>query len=133
VQVHGVRDQIEAKGAQLVFVGNGAPHMAKAFQEDYGITSQLFTDPSLAAYRALGLRKTGKILKALAAAPRAMMAGFFQGKTQGDAMQIGGVFVVDKRGDVVFAHKSDAAGDHPSTDAILAALERLPPTPAPAP
>lgn len=124
--MHGVKDRIEAKGAKLVFVGNGAPHMAKAFQEDYGITSPLFTDPSLAAYRALGLRKSGKVLQALKAVPRAMLAGYFQGKTQGDAMQIGGVFVVDRTGDVVFEYKSEAAGDHPPTDAILAALDQLP-------
>lgn len=117
-----MKDQVEGLGARIVFVGNGSAQMAKAFQEDFKVTAPVYTDPSLGAYRALGFRKGGSVLKALKAAPRALFGGHLQGRVQGDAMQLGGVFVVDRGGQVLYEHKSDAAGDHPPNDAILAAL-----------
>ncbi|MHC4421860.1 MAG: SDR family NAD(P)-dependent oxidoreductase, partial [Planctomycetota bacterium] len=50
-------DEIRARGAELVIVGNGAPHFAAAFREDYQLDCPLLVDPELRAYRAAGLRR----------------------------------------------------------------------------
>lgn len=106
-----------------MFVGNGSPAMASAFAEDFDVRSPLYTDPSLSVYAAVGLhRGVGSLWGTMKAAPRALKGGFVQGRTQGDAMQQGGVLVVDREGRELYRHVSAFAGDHPSMDAILAAL-----------
>lgn len=120
--MRGAEDRIKAKGAHVVFIGNGAPHMAKAFQEDYAIGTPVYTDPERVVYKLAEFAKGGSMWKALKNTPRALAAGFIQGRTQGDTFQLGGVFVIDKAGEVLYRYASEAAGDHPSVDAILAAL-----------
>ena len=39
-----------------------------------------------------------------------------------DAMQLGGVYVVGRSGEVLYRYASEAAGDHPPVEAMLAAL-----------
>jgi hypothetical protein len=120
--VCGEKQRIEAKGAQLFFVGNGSPTNAAEFRQAFRIDAPVYVDPSLRSYRALGLRASGSMWKALKAVPRAMAAGFGQGLTKGDTMQLGGVFVVAPGGEVLFQYVSEAAGDHPSVDAIVESL-----------
>jgi len=121
-QLRGERKRFEERGARLVFVGNGSPTMAKEFRDQFGIEEPIYVDPSLRAYQALGLRSKGSILKALAATPRALLGGHLQGLTKGDQNQLGGVFVIDRSGDVLFEQRSEYAGDHASVEAIVAAL-----------
>ena len=120
--MRGAEDRIKAKGASVVFIGNGAPFMAKAFQEDYAIGMPVYTDPQRVLYKLAEFVKGGSIWKALKNTPRALAKGFLQGRTQGDAFQLGGVFVLSAKGEVLYRYASDAAGDHPSIDAIIAAL-----------
>jgi hypothetical protein len=59
----------------------------------------------------------------LGATIRAACKGFFPGsKVRGDALQLGGVFVVRPDGTIPFHHPSRYVGDHPSSQAILKAL-----------
>lgn len=58
----------------------------------------------------------------LKAGVRAMKGDLRQGKTQGDAFQIGGVLVVGPGGAVLFKHADKTAGDHAAIDNILASL-----------
>ena len=43
---------------------------------------------------------------------------------RGDSTQLGGVFIVQPGGEVVWAHRSAYAGDRPTNEAVLAALHR---------
>jgi hypothetical protein len=128
VQVHREREAIERAGAALAFVGNGNRRFARAFAEELGIEVPVYADTGLAAYAALGMKRGG-VLTALASpsvvasTARALRGGFRQKGVQGDAWQLGGVFVIAPGGEVRYAYTSDAAGDHPPVDAILAALE----------
>ena len=118
--------EIHERGAELVIVGNGARNFAEAFAEDFDLTGPLFIDPELRAYRAAGLRR-GRVellsprmpLNAL----RAMGSGARQEGVQGDAWQLGGVFVIRPNGDLVYEYASREAGDHPPIPDILEALE----------
>jgi dehydrogenase/reductase SDR family protein 12 len=124
-----LRDRIQDirdRGAELVIVGNGAQNFAAAFREDFQLDCPLLVDPELRAYRAAGLRR-GRVeilsprlpLNAL----RALMSGARQGAVEGDPWQLGGVFVIRPDGELTYRYASSAAGDHPSVDDILAALE----------
>jgi hypothetical protein len=130
VQVHRARDAFHARGAEVFVIGNGAPHLARAFREDLGLEVPLYTDPTLATYRALRFRRgVGATLlsaRTWAHALRATRGGFLQGRTQGDAWQLGGVVVVRPDGTIAYRHASAEAGDHPPLDALLAAAGPAP-------
>ena len=124
-QLRDARPEIQRRGAELVVVGNGSAFMAQAFREDLAVDFPLYTDPSLATYKALLLKRdvrstfSGRSLKNAA---RALAGGHLQHALAGDAWQQGGVFVIAPPDRELFAYASAVAGDHPSTADILAAL-----------
>ena len=80
-QVRGVTPDIEKKGARVVFIGNGTPFMAQAFKEDFGVTSALYTDPTLAVYEAAGMKRgMGSLWKTLKRAAGTLSEGHLQGR-----------------------------------------------------
>ena len=102
-------------GAQLVIVGNGSIEALGSFGKRYPDTIQFFTDPECAAYTALGMLRgmggwTG--FKMLGYGIRASKRGFRQGATQGHPTQQGGVFVFDREGSLLLAHRDTTAGDN---------------------
>jgi NAD(P)-dependent dehydrogenase (short-subunit alcohol dehydrogenase family) len=123
--LRGRIDEIRARGAELVIVGNGAAHFAAAFREDYELDCPLLVDPELRAYRAAGLRR-GRVEALSPRLPlnalRALRAGSRQGAIQGDPWQLGGVFVIRRDGELAYRYVSREAGDHPPVDDILVAL-----------
>ncbi len=85
----------------------------------------LYTDPSLRAFQAAGLKHSA--LKtfspmAIGATVRAMKAGFKQRKTMGKPWQQGGALVVDKTGKVLWSYASEDPGDHAPVSEALSAL-----------
>ena len=119
-------DEIHARGAELAIIGNGSAHFAAAFREEFNLDGPLVVDPELRAYRAAGLRR-GRVeilsprvpLNAL----RALRSGARQTAVKGDPWQLGGVFVIRPDGALLFRHVSGEAGDHPSIESVLAALD----------
>ena len=126
VQLHRERETIRERGAELVMIGNGNRHFAKAFADEFGITAPLYVDTKRDSYRALGMKRgfraTLGSLASLRNTWRAWRAGFRQGLTRGDAWQLGGVLVVARGGEVLYQHLSAAAGDKADVPEVLAAL-----------
>jgi len=85
----------------------------------------VLTDPERRAYRSLGLRDDLAASVKWATvrnSARAFRAGFRQERTQGSPWQQGGVFVLGPGPETRFAYVSQAGGDHPPVDEVLAAL-----------
>ena len=118
--------RIHAAGGELVIIGNGTPEQAGWFVADFTITTPVFTDPSLAVYKAAGTKKPAFLdPRSFLMSLRAMRKGYRQTKTQGKALQNGGVFVITPSGEVPYRYISDYAGDHPDPEAPVAALESI--------
>jgi len=137
-------DSIHAHGAELVVIGNGTSHFARAFREDIPLDTPLYVDPLCASYRALGMtrgvvRTIGHwrtwvgLFRALREGARKQRVGVIVRwwrlslpalvpGAQGDAWQLGGVLVVlpDRR--IAYHHQSTIAGDHPRTTDVMAAV-----------
>jgi hypothetical protein len=120
--------EIRRRGAELIIVGNGRPEHAVDFRDTERVQCPLFVDPELRAYAAAGLKRgflrtigPGVIARGL----RAFSEGKRQGATMGDPWQQGGVFIIRPGTRVDFAYISEAAGDHPSSEAILSALDKI--------
>ena len=119
---------IRRRGAELITVGNGQPQHAIDFRETEHVESPLYVDPELQAYAAAGLKRglrsslsPGVILRGV----RAFSEGKRQSATKGDPWQQGGVFVILPGNRVEFVYISEEAGDHPSAEAILSALDKI--------
>ena len=116
---------IERAGAELVLVGTGGPHFAKAFREEFAPGLRVLADPDLRSYTAVGFRRSLVALlspKGLGPFVSALKNGFRQGKIMGDALQLGGTLVLRPGGEVAFAHASEHTFDRPEVSDVLAAL-----------
>jgi peroxiredoxin len=119
------RDQLAARGADVVIIGNGSPSFIGGFRDETGWPGPIYTDPSLAAYREAELvRSVGSTLdpRSLGQAAKALWRGQRQGRTQGDQWQQGGVLVIDPSGTVRWRHASGRPGDNAAPARIIAAL-----------
>ena len=125
MQLHREIGAIRAAGAELVVIGNGSPSFIAGFREQTHWDGPIYTDPSLAAYRAAELKRgVASTLdpRSLGAAFKALAGGQRQGKTQGDQWQQGGVLVIAPSGDIRWQHASSRPGDNAPARDIVAAL-----------
>ena len=109
----------------LVVIGNGAPNFIAGFREETGYTGPIYTDPTLAVYKAAQLKRGALTLLKFGAAKAtlgSLRRGFRQKGVQGDATQQGGVLVVEPGGRIVYHHISEYPGDNASPDEIRSHL-----------
>ncbi len=125
MQLHRNLKSLHAAGAELHVIGNGAPTFIAGFRETTGYDGSLYTDPSLAVYRAAELRSGLRTVLTVGAVTRtigALRRGFRQGRTQGHALQQGGVLVIARDGRVLWQHVSAGPGDNATADQIIVSL-----------
>jgi AhpC/TSA antioxidant enzyme len=122
--------EIEGLGVGVVLVGNGPPAALAAFARGMNLEERrvtVVTDPSLASYRAAGLlRPRMHGVRAVIETLQALGAGYRKRRRAGDALQLGGVFLVDDAGRIVYRHRSQSPGDLADpNDIVQAALALL--------
>lgn len=126
--MHREVESIRQAGGGLVLVGMGELRYAQAFGKEFDISCPIFVDPSRAAYRALGMKRSiGRTLalpSVWAARVRASRQGFSQKGVKGDPWQLGGVLLVLPGGRIAYRYLSDTSADHPPVGEILSALRR---------
>lgn len=118
--------EIEAKGGQLIAIGNGKASWAQAFIEAEEVDFPVFVDPGKQAYEEFGMqhgRRKVLNVKSAAHSARATSRGFRQSAVRGDPFQNGGVVVIDENGEIAYIHVEEVAGDLADLDEVLAALD----------
>jgi len=127
VDIQEQMDTFNKMNVRIVVIGNGFPNFIEGFRSDTGFTGDLFTDPSLKSYQLLNFQKSVKSLlgfKTMKTALHALSTGYMQKGIQGDALQQGGVVVIDSKGVPVYFYANSEAGDHaPIREIIEASLE----------
>jgi len=121
-----IKEQLDKASVGFVAIGSGTPLMAKSFQSDYGFTGKLYCDQSRKIYDELGCQRGLKYVfngQALSALKKAVKEGYSQGKTQGDNLQLGGVFLISKSRGMLWQHLETFAGDHASNEEIMKAVQ----------
>jgi len=125
VQLHHDEPLLHASGLALHVIGNGAPNFIAGFRETTGYAGPIYTDPSLEVFRAADLKSGLRTILSLGAISRtigSLRRGFRQGRTQGSALQQGGVLVVAPDGAVLWHHVSSGPGDNATAAEIVAAV-----------
>lgn len=124
--MHHARERIEKAGAALAVVGSGEPRWIAGFREVTGFAGPVYSDPSLASYRAAGLKRGAlRVLNPRSAAKYVgtLARGYRQGRTQGDPWQMSGLLLCAPPDRLLYRHASDYAGDYPPLEDMLRAIE----------
>ncbi|HET6868812.1 MAG TPA: peroxiredoxin-like family protein [Solirubrobacteraceae bacterium] len=127
MQLHRARSDFDHAGANLVLIGQATPRHAAHFRRRQGIQLPVLADEERVSYEAAGAKPggVGDLWHPKVVAKGAMTAvreKTMQTRTIGDANQLGGVLVIDTRGNVTWSHMSTDASDNASPEDILAAV-----------
>lgn len=121
-------DQFRALGAQIIVVSFVSPERLGRYLNIRPSPFRFFADPARAAYRAFGL-KSATWLQILR--PRVIARYFsliFRGRmphmAQEDVLQLGGDFVLDRAGRIVYEYRSQDPADRPSISDLLEAVRQ---------
>jgi AhpC/TSA antioxidant enzyme len=127
MQLHRARKTFHEKDACLVLIGQATPRHAAHFRRRYGIQLPVLADEDRVSYKAIGAKSAGftdlfgpKVVAK--GAVTGMKHRVVQGRTIGDAAQLGGAIVVVPDGRIVWSHLSAEAGDDASPEEILNAV-----------
>ncbi len=128
MQLHRARSKFDEAGGELVLIGQATPRHAAHFRRRQGIQLPVLADEDRVSYEAAGAKSAGVLdlwnPKVVAkGAVTGLREKTVQGRTIGDANQLGGALVVDTNGDVTWSHMSTDAGDNASPEEILAAVK----------
>ena len=107
-------------------INNAKTTDLKKFREITGYQGTLLTDPSRESYKLLQFKSdlTDLIgIKSFTQTFSAFKAGFMPGALQGNALQLGGAAIIDPEDNVKYFFQSSKAGDHPSIEDLLKAIE----------
>ena len=122
------REQFEAAGARLVFIGQATPQQAAHFRRRQNLNVPVLADERRESYKAAGARKAEA---AGLIAPRVIAKGALatvrtrqlQSRPIGDPAQLGGALVILPDGDIAWSHMSHDASDNANPREMLAALQ----------
>jgi DUF917 family protein len=129
MQLHRARSEFDQAGGNLVLIGQATPRQAAHFRRRQGIQLPVLADEERVSYEAAGAKSAG-VLDLWN--PKVVFKGTITGvrertvqtRTIGDANQLGGVLVIDTRGNVAWSHMSTDPGDNASPEDILAAVRK---------
>lgn len=110
----------------MVAVTFEPPAAVEEFSRSERLSYPVLSDPGRRLYAAFGLRRKPLVRlmtrSILATYARGLVSRRWPRLPRGDLGQLGGDFVLDGNGVVVFAHRSMEADDRPPIEAILAAV-----------
>lgn len=123
-------DEIRRLGAEVLVVTMTEPAKLAVYLDRFPSPFPVVSDPSLASYRAFELGRTslgGMLLKSVGGYLKLMAKGWLpKTPNQGeDIMQLGGDFILDKEGKMVYAYRSADPTDRPAAEDLVQAVRKL--------
>jgi peroxiredoxin len=130
VQLHRARKEIEAAGGRLTFIGQATPRHAAHFRRRFEIDLPVLADERRVSYKAAGAKmgSTSDLMGPKVLAKGALTVattGVIQGRTIGNAAQLGGAMVITPDGAVAWSHMSQDASDNASPREVIAAVRQV--------
>jgi peroxiredoxin len=127
MQLHRARGKFDEAGAALVLIGQLTPRHAAQFRRRQGIQLPVLADNDRISYRAAGTKSGGVFdLWHPKVVAKGALTGLrektIQGRTIGDANQLGGALVIAPDGRVTWSHIASDASDNAPVEDILAAV-----------
>ena len=125
-QLREHQDELDQLGAVVVGVSFEEPSVIARFAERESLPYPILSDPERKAYRAFGLTRGGTTQVWSPNALRTYVRGLLRGRLprlpRADVAQLGGDFVLDRQGRVVYEYRSKESADRPAIDVLLNAV-----------
>lgn len=119
-------ETIERSGLDIAIINQGTPQETAVFGRKYAPGLRMLSDPERKAYAAYGLERgdifqTFLNFKVWAALRRARRKGFLVETPPAgqDAMQMSGMFIINREGRIELPFYYDNIADHPALDLVL--------------
>lgn len=127
-QLAPLHQYFTALNTQVFTVTFGHPYWAQAWLQETASPFPVLLDPTQDVYRLYGLDHSAVrswSVKALLYYARALLRGEKLIEKRGDTHQLGGNFIIDKRGIMQFVYPSRDPTDRPPVDAMMKVLKCL--------
>ena len=130
MEVASQKEDFERRGVSVVVVSFAEPAKLVRYQEQHRWPFVIFADPKRQAYKGFALRR----LTLLRVFSLATLKLYFRLLRQGmsrkdygreDIYQAGGDFLLDRAGNILFAHRSQNPADRPSVETLLREIDRI--------
>jgi peroxiredoxin len=127
--LNGAHEEIEAAGARLVLIGQATPKHAAHYKRRFAPELEILADEKRESYKAMGFPRAGATQligpKSLAKGIARGASGVGVGRVIGDVQQLGGTFIVDQGGEILWSHVMQDASDNPSIEELQEALTEV--------
>jgi peroxiredoxin len=127
--VKATRDQFEARGVSIVVISFAEPQRLAEYQKHHQWPFVILADPERTAYDAFALKRLSWLqvfspatLKLYWRLLREVKKREDYGKD--DIYQSGGDFLIDRDGNVHFAHRSRDPADRPAAEKLLEIIDQ---------
>lgn len=123
------KDELDRRGVAIVVVSFAEPARLAPYQEHHQWPFVMLADPKRTAYQAFALKRLSLLrvfsLSTLRLYFRLLREGKkLQNYGKDDYYQAGGDFLVDRKGNILFAHRSQDPADRPPVEKLLEAIDR---------
>jgi peroxiredoxin len=128
--VQSVKPELDRRSVAVAAVSFAEPATLDSYQKHHQWPFPILADPQRAAYRSFDLKR----LSWLRVFSPATMKSYWQLLRRGlkredygraDIYQSGGDFLLDRNGNILFAHRSEEPSDRPSAAYLLEVIDKL--------
>jgi peroxiredoxin len=128
-QLREHQEELNQSKAVVLGVSFEEPSVVMQFAEGESLPYPILSDPDRRAYRAFGLVRgaTAQVwsLNALRTYARGLLRRRLPRLPHADIAQLGGDFVLDAQGRVVYEYRSKESADRPAIDSLLDAVRAV--------
>jgi len=125
-QLREHQEELEQLGAVVLGVSFEEPSVIAGFAERESLPYPILSDPERRAYRVFGLERGATAQVWSPNAVRSYARGLLRGRLprlpRADIAQLGGDFVLDWQGRVVYEYRSEESADRPAIESLLDAV-----------
>ena len=123
------KDQFDARGVSIVVISFAEPQRLAQYQEHHQWPFVILTDPKRTAYDAFALKRLSWLQVFSPATLKLYWRLLRGGKKRedygkDDIYQSGGDFLLDRDGNLLFAHRSRDPADRPAVEKLLQIIDR---------
>jgi peroxiredoxin len=127
--VKAFKDEFDRRGVAIVVVSFAEPARLAPYQEHHHWPFVILADPKRTAYQAFALKRLSLLRVFSLSTLRLYFRLLREGKKlpdygKDDYYQAGGDFLVDRKGNILFAHRSQDPADRPPIKKLLEAIDR---------
>lgn len=124
-----IKNEFDRRGVAIIVVSFAAPERLAPYQEHHHWPFVILADPTRVAYQAFALKRLSLFRVFSPATLKLYLRLLCEGKKlenygKDDYYQAGGNFLIDRKGNILFAHRSQNPADRPPIEKLLDAIDR---------